>query len=255
MRGTGRTSRPMSQRRRLIDHSLRSDRLDALRTFCGVRVLFAKACGPADLVIRGGSLVFCFLNVSGARTLERVYLERDFDIDAQAHQAVRRLRLSERSEMVTRISRMMDVWPLMFAALVTLVVVRVVWETTRIVPRETGSQALVTFAAVRGGDGPNFLSVREVDSGESAVGKKGWSSFFARLGRTGASLEARVGRPSHNRVSICASSHALFRKGLPKGPAWGLFVWDLVGVGADLMPIRLALSLPGTAGRMLSAWK
>ena len=76
----------MSRRRRLIDHSLRSDRLDALRTFCGVRVLFAKdARAGRSCQIRGGSLVFCFLNVSGARTLERVYLERDFDIDAQVH--------------------------------------------------------------------------------------------------------------------------------------------------------------------------
>jgi hypothetical protein len=85
-----------------------------------VRVFLARDA-PAGPSVRyeGGSCVVCFLNVSGARTLERVYLEQDLDSDAQAHATVRRLRLSERTEMVTRISRMTVVWPSIITALVT----------------------------------------------------------------------------------------------------------------------------------------
>jgi hypothetical protein len=208
--------------------------------------------------IRGGCCVFCFLNVSGARTLERVYLERDLDNDAQALATVRRLRLSERSEMVTRISRMTDIWPSLISALVTLWS----WVSLGRLPaspcadEDRRTRSVCSWHPAVSGQSP-YLSASLTAVGRRLRHASG-SVLSARLGRAGESLGACVpaedGRRGHDRVSIHALSHALFQKSLPKGPAWGLFVWDLEGVGAALRAFPPGLLLPGMAWRILSAW-
>ncbi len=192
--------------------------------------------------------VFCFLNVSGARTLERVYLERDLDNHAQALATVRRLRISERSEMVTRISRMTDVWPSMISALVTLWS----WVSFGRLPaspradQDRRTRLVRTWHPAVSGPRP-YLSASLTAVGPPLCHAP-WSALLARVGLAGESLGARLapgdGLPDHDRVSIEALRHALFHKGLPEGPAWGLFVWDLEGVGAALRAFPPGVLLP-----------
>ncbi len=185
-------------------------------------------------------------------------LERDLDHGAHAQATVRRLRLSERSEMVTRISRMMDVWPSLISAL-AICWSSVPFRRLPVAPRadqDRKTRSLCTWHPAEPCQ-RLYRSARSTAIGPLIRHAPG-SALLARQGRAGESPWARLptlpGRRGHDRESTLALAHALFRKGLLTEPDWGLFVWDLEGVGAALRAIEPVVPLSGITWRALPAW-
>jgi hypothetical protein len=80
-----------------------------------------------------------------------------------------------------------------------------------------------------------YLSAR-LTAVEPTSGHALWSarSSWHRGDPHCARVPAVIGRSGQWRVPIHAPSLAVLAKSLPRGPAWGLFVWDLQGVGLGL---------------------
>jgi len=153
---------------------------------------------------------------------------------------------------------MTDVWPSLIAVLVAFWS----WASFRRLPEspradeDRRTRSLLAWLPAGLGQSP-YLSA-SLTAVRQPLCHASWSVLFAPLGLAGDLLGARVaaedGRRGHDRVSTCALYHALCQKGLPRGPARGLFVWDRIGVGAALRAVPPAVLLRGWAGWILLAW-
>lgn len=162
-------------------------------------------------------------------------LTRKLESSSEALASVRRLRFSERSEMVTRISRMTDFWPWWISALLALWW----WASFGRLAASWRADQIRTTRSFRAQHLAVWGRSPYLSASLTAVGPPLCRALSAALlcwlagkpQRDCATIAVR--RRGPYRASNPALSCRLLPRGLPRKPAWGLFVWDLAGVSAN----------------------
>jgi hypothetical protein len=151
---------------------------------------------------------------------------------------------------------MTDIWPSWVSALLTF------WVSFRWLPALSAASCDRRTRSLHPGPAAHPGQSSYLSASLTAVGPPlrhaQWSAQSVWLELAGESPAAGAptddGRCGHDWVSTRARFHALFRKGLPKGPAWGRFVENLEGVATSLRAFPPGVFPLGKDKRILPAW-